>query len=522
MTSVSFYKHPNYENRELSWKLYKDLYEGDPQKMRRTDVLWPHQVELTNDPTGNKLRANREIRTRYFNAIEIIVSLFRSLFFNGDYALSTEAIGVLTKYDAERDITGDGKSLRQFMENEVLVNYLLYGRVWVLADNFGIHAETVAEAQRAGLRPYLESLHPLDVMDWSVETGQPARLGKLNWIRHEYELIEERTRPDIEPKIYRYSKVIRRNQESGAVTIELYRTPSSKNRRLNVPVDTEAVWSLVGEPVTLTGLSEIPVADFEGDEWLKDAVQEALRFHNLRSNHDNILYNGGYDRIFLIGIDATDAQQRQAVTEYTFPLLPAGASVTSIPPTNLQPYREAMAESLNLIFKQALNMLRIMPNDSRVAQSETSTSAEREELYKLVKSSIIEIEQIMNESLANFARMSGAGEELAKACTITLSKEICADSIEEFLLIVNAFRSDVQQNPEVYNRVLKKVYSLLGMSKEEIDALEIQASPAPAARPGAVDVRSVVDSVMSELDDAEDDEEEPETDDKNDDDRPEA
>jgi hypothetical protein len=293
------------------------------------------------------------------------------------------------------------------------------------------------------------------------------------------------------------------------VTIQLYRTPSTKDKvHLGTP---EAAWEAFGAAIVLTGLTEIPVADFHGDEWLKDAMQETLRYHNLRSNHDNVLYNGGYDRVFVIGVDPTDGKQQAAATEYTFVLLPAGASVATVPPTNLAPYVNAMSESMQAIFKLAMNQMRLMPSDAKGVQGEGSTSAERENIYKLVRSSIIEIESIVNDALYNFAMMAGR-ENIAEACTISLSKDIKADSIEEFLMLFQAFRSEIVAVPEVYETAKRKVFGLIGLSKEQLDEIDLSAAavestPRPSGT-GAVDSRAAVNAVMSELEDEPDDEEE--------------
>ena len=79
-TGVQLYTHPEYKRAVNDYVLWRDLYEGDHATLVKK-YLWYHGLEKKADDTASELRRAREERTRYLNFIEIMVSLWISIFF---------------------------------------------------------------------------------------------------------------------------------------------------------------------------------------------------------------------------------------------------------------------------------------------------------------------------------------------------------------------------------------------------------------------------------------------------------
>lgn len=459
---TTLYTHPVYNAQRENWIRYRDLYEGDHNVLAGSDYLWLHPIETKNDPDGatTRLRAGREQRTRYLNLVEAVTSLWCSFFFREDYTLDDATRELLG--DAEDDIDGKGTSLLGFIKDQITVNYLLYGRVYVTADAFSRTGRNLAEQKNLNVRPFLEIHHPLTVKDWDIETEDTRRIGKYNFIRYEYDLIPPRT-PSQEPIYQRYSQVLDRNGNKYRSTT--YKTPidSQGNYTRLDPTSKNAEWEPVSTIDSQT-LEEIPLAVISQSPWLHDVCEETLRFYNLRSNLDNVNYFQGYDDKYIIGV--TNPEQMKNFGEYIVKFLPQEGSATKLEPSNPVSLERSVDGALSNVFKVGLNMFRTLPSDSKGVQSADTQQEDKDNTYAMVESSLDDIEALVNQSLTHWATFQGKKGFIPG---LELCKEVKQEDFDMFIKVVNAFRDEINQQPIVQEGVFEKVIEKLDLPTEKRD-----------------------------------------------------
>ena len=442
----TLYQHPEYDLNKSDWEKWRDLYEGNHATLSKGEYLWYHALEAkTGDQNSANLRKSREQRTRYLNLIEILISLWTAWFFRKPPNLSDAKSLLGERLD---DINGAGKSFESFIKNDILKNYLLYGKSIVLVENASYQVQTRAEEQALGISPKMRMLEPLACVDWDTEVIDPARHGDLNMFRYEFLLIEPRTSSSKKPVQTRYSHEYVR--DSGSVTINRYKQPIGEQTFQKAPQSIpRAEW--VAEAPAIIQLDEIPVVIIEDRSWVKEAAEECLRVHNLRSNRDNILYFQGYRTDYITGIDTANPDQLKAFSEYTKVLLPAGAGVIFTDPVSTDQYDKAIQQGIDTTFKVGLNLFRTLPEDSRVGQSAESMNEAKDNPMALVESSLEDIENGINQTLEHFAAFKGDGN----APQIELEKNISEVSTEQFLAVVQAM-SDYYSKVEVVSKTIAK------------------------------------------------------------------
>lgn len=460
--AITLYKHPEYEANRAGWQVIKDLYDGDHATLVKPEYLWLHRLEtqptpidpgqpFARDPERELLRSIRCQRTRYLNLNEVAISIWASIFFKKEYKLDPSVKSLLG--DAEYDIDGKGNSLMMFMKNIILEHMLNYGRAFVLVDKAPYISLSKGQEIERGDRAYFEALHPLSVVDWSIESQDPKRAGNLNMLRYEYQLLSPRLRATEEPIVSRYSDEY---YLDGTVGLTRYELKESRDA-------TEERWNIVGEQPLLN--KEIPISYISDVSWMKDASQEALRFHNLRSDYDSILHNQAYQRIFAIGVNTANSEEIKALAEYVINCIssPQG-SVVAIEPPEMSGLKEALNASLDSFFKQALNMTRQLASDSKESQSSESQAQEKQNVYALVESTLDDLETLINSALKHYAFFTkGIGDFDGK---IELDKEISEENWDEVIRTVNVFRQEIEKQPVVHRAVVAKVIQRLKLGDE--------------------------------------------------------
>lgn len=474
--SVTLFEHPDYSELAKHWTVYRDLYEGKHDILIAPQYLWYHQQELISDPDGYsaQIRRVRAERTRYLNIPEIIVSLWTSYFFKEEPMLDDATTELLAEDDAEDNIDGKGTSLFGFIKDGILKNYLIYGKPIVLVDAFPGEVRSEGERRNLGLRPYMELLNPIAVMDWSFEENDPKRLGLLNMLRHEYQIIRPRFQ-STKPETVRYSDTL--SVEGGKYTVYRDMMGSDENQSL-VKSSDGTVWER--EDVIETGLTEIPVSMIEAESWIKDVCQETLRVYNLRSSKDNIEYYQAYQKIFVTGV--TTQEQQKALSENIVALLPAGATWGSIEPVDTSSLERSIQQGIDNAFKVGLNLGRQLPADSRAGQSEGAQSEEKTNSYMLVESALDDIETLVNDCMEDYAAFKGRSDWEGH---IELSRDIGEKNFDEFIQLWQSF-SDALRGSEIVKRAaLQKVIERLKLPIESDDlqlAIE-QAAGASEPKP---------------------------------------
>lgn len=453
---VTLYKSERWLAMQPDWTRWLQMYNGRHEVMTNDHYLPKAYVEEKGEAYSLHLRKSRQARTRYLKLPEIIVSLLTSLFFRKPPTLDQKAKKLFEQHGAEQNIDGKGTSLYSFIKDQALRNLLLFGKPIILVDAFGTEVRSRKEELALGLRPYMQILDPLTVVDWSTEWKDTARIGKLNWLRYECMVEQPRSRATEKPKSLRISRELYRD---GAYKIQVYR------REDNSPTSSapdEEGWIPDPAPIE-TDIPEIPVSLIDSETWIDGVCEETFRHHNLRSQRDNIMHQQCYQKIFAVGVNPTDQKQVQALSEYVISIIPAGGDVKFADPVDTAPWDRAIADSLSCVFKVGLNMLRSLPADSRESQSADAQDNEREWSKSLVESTLEEVEVLINDAAKNYALFAGEKNYNGK---IELEKEISEENFDQWLAIYQAFEDKFSQVEVIEKEAVKKAMAKLRLPKD--------------------------------------------------------
>lgn len=450
---IKFYEHPEYTKKKENWKKWHDLYQGDHATLvSDINYLWPHTIEETNP----KLFESRKRRTRYLEIPEIVISLWTSFFYRNAPEPSKDALDEKKLLSFLEDTDKSGTKFPAFAMKMTEV-FLEAGKVGILVE---------APSEGANLEPYAFVVHPLEIKDWQEESKDPARIGKLNMLRREYKTVLPRESLQSEPKEVIVSDLY---QRVSATQISVDRYHREIEKKVQGVKNKEGEWKPAGE--FILKLSEIPMVIIEDESWIKGVCEETLRHFNLRSCRDNIQHQQGYTNIFIIGVDAEDTKTISAISEYTWPILPAGSSVVPIAPTSTASYDENISEAMMSAFKVGLNQMRSVASDSKAVQSAESIDAEKDERVALVESARDRFSQALTLVLNFVAEFKGIkGDFLA-----SLSLDATEEDINEFTQLYMTFANQFRQNPQyeklAFEKVIKKMFSESEL--EEIEEAEI-------------------------------------------------
>lgn len=493
-SSTTLYLHPEYLYNKPLWQKAKDLYDGRHDVLTNDVYLPRHNIERITDPKykeqSAELRLSRQQRTKYVNFTEILTSIWMSIFFKDKPTLNEAAIKLLDT-DAE-NIDGQGNSIHAFVKNFIVHNWVNYGKAIVLADAPSGDFVSLGAQRAAGVRPYLKSIHPLNMPDWAYNN---IKISELKFARHEYAMIEPRQSAASPIVQMTYSDEYLR--DGSKVIINRYKRAISepgltqekeKNPTKLDTLSSQEGWE-VGDPLE-TEFDRIPISIIEDEPWLTGANEESLRFHNHRSSYDNILFNGAFKRVILTGVDPTDAAAVAQATEASISFLKnADASLLQIEPTDTTSYEKALAESLALIYKIGLNQVRSLPTDSGVAQSAETISSEKENVVDLVVSSMEEIETLLKSSFDNYAHIKSVDSGDA---AYIFNKKINKRDIQRFLNIYGAFGNLIAKVPELSKQSLIEAVKEMGFDAESekvaLDAIKSAQFGTPSETKEADDI----------------------------------
>lgn len=468
MVDFVLQEHPDYQEKKEDWNLCLKLFEGkhkvvcvDPQ------IFWTHAVEDTSfsdDTTSiGKLLSNigksqwsrRSQRSRWLALPEIVASLIISFIFRKcpDFSKIEKLFG-----EDIKNVDGKGNSLYTFMKNSFGLDYIRYGKAIIKVETARHGAVTLADEIGKNVRPYFTQVSPLNVPDWEVADGKAAN--NFSALRYEYLRVKSRTKLTEEAKQEKISKVY--YQTPNGILVDVYSADVQNKSQTNqgwVQNDQQTI-----------DLSRIPFVVLEDVSWLKDVNQEALRFHNLRSSRDNILYSQGYQKVVVFGVDPSDPAQLQAMSETTWNLVRAPeGSAQAIEPPDLSSHEKALEESLNNIFKVGLNQLRLLPSDSKVAQSADSIGEEKDNTIALIESTLEDIENATNDAISLWAEYKGVKGFHEK---IEIEKTFTKTDITKFVTVFGAMRDQFTKYEKVMKFATMKGVRELGLDEDDqIEAL---------------------------------------------------
>lgn len=149
-----------YQDNQAVWKYLLESYLGG-EDYRRAGHLTRYQLE-TDGEYAARLRS-----TPLENHCKSVISVYNSFLFREaperDFGSITN-LPDLQDYLNDADL--DGRSLDNFMK-DVATWASVFGHAWILMTKPNVGAETRADEVAAGVRPYVNLLTPLAVLDWS-------------------------------------------------------------------------------------------------------------------------------------------------------------------------------------------------------------------------------------------------------------------------------------------------------------------------------------------------------------------
>lgn len=461
-------RHPYYAQLAKGWSIYKALFDGDHDVLVGEEFLWAHLLEKTED--GQKIRQIRELRTRYTNYFEAVVSCLISLMFKNepDYSDIDKAISE----EERKNINGKRMTLTSFIQS-VMRDYIIYGRPFIFVDSFNVKAKTKFEAKKLGIRPFMETLSPLSVVDWEIETEDLSKYGQFKWLRFEYEYIAPRADERVQPVLSRRSTALKLS--GGSYAYEVY---ESNQKPTDIIKISDELWKPISGLVSISEIQEVPVCSiWDMESWMKDVAQECLRHHNLASTYDNCLNNQAYQRSFVAG-NIKDENWKQ-IGEYVIGRLPDGAVVHTIEPADTTSLRERLVQCINDIYKLAFNQSRSLPADSKGVESMVTIRERKEELHSLLESSIEEVQNLVNNAVRLYAQFKGIKDYDQH---VKFSTDVSSEDIDEQIKIYSAVRDRIAKYPTWQKESDKKFAELqnlpqIGDIKAEIEntAAQVQA-----------------------------------------------
>jgi hypothetical protein len=141
------------------WRFLLEAYLGGDE-YRKAGHLTRYALE-TDAEYQSRLRA-----TPYENHVKSVVSVYNSFLFreepDREYGIQT---GTPELEDFLKDADFEGRSLNAFMK-DVATWAAVFGHTWILMAKPDVGAQTLAEEQAMGVRPYVVLLNPMVVLDW--------------------------------------------------------------------------------------------------------------------------------------------------------------------------------------------------------------------------------------------------------------------------------------------------------------------------------------------------------------------
>lgn len=158
------------------WKYYLESYMGGDE-YRRAGHLTRYQLE-TDQEYNNRLRA-----TPLENHCASVISVFNSFLFREEPDRELESVEYLPETeDFLKDADMEGRSLNAFMK-DVSTWTNVFGHAWIIVAKPNVGAVTRADEQALGVRPYVNLLTPLVVLDWTWQR-QPSGRFELTYLKY--------------------------------------------------------------------------------------------------------------------------------------------------------------------------------------------------------------------------------------------------------------------------------------------------------------------------------------------------
>ena len=152
--------HYQHSQRQQRWKFLWDSYQGG-EAYKNGGYLTKYELE-TPEGYAARIRA-----TPLDNHCQSIVSVYVSFLFRDAITRDVAGLGA-TAEEFIRDSDLDGRSLDAFMQDAAIMSGV-FGHCFILMTKAAMPADgaTLYDQQTLGIRPYVNLLSPLVVLDWS-------------------------------------------------------------------------------------------------------------------------------------------------------------------------------------------------------------------------------------------------------------------------------------------------------------------------------------------------------------------
>jgi hypothetical protein len=189
-TLIEDYKYIAVTNREYQrnrdrWGFLLDSYVGG-EDYRKEGYLTRYQLETDNE------YYQRLKTTPLDNHCQSVIGVYIS------YLFREEPVREFGTWKDQPDVESflmdcdyDGRSLDSFMK-DVSIWGSVFGHCWILMTKPDLGAQTLGEEQAMGVRPYLNLLTPLAVMDWKW-TRMPSGAYELTYFKYIEEIVDKTT-----------------------------------------------------------------------------------------------------------------------------------------------------------------------------------------------------------------------------------------------------------------------------------------------------------------------------------------
>lgn len=167
--------HPAYDDHLENWRFLNNSYLGG-RHYKSQDYLTRYVYE-----TAEQYR-NRVDETPLDNHCQSIINIYNGFLFQES---PVRELGSLTNNpliaDFFEDADHDDRSFDDFMSEADRIS-AVYGNAWIIVDKPAVEANTRAEEQQMGLRPYVSLFAPPAVLDWEY-SRQPNGSYTLTYLK---------------------------------------------------------------------------------------------------------------------------------------------------------------------------------------------------------------------------------------------------------------------------------------------------------------------------------------------------
>ena len=166
----------HYNEMKAQWRFFLESYSGG-MDYRNAGHLTRYQLETNNE---YQARLNS---TPLDNHCASVISVYNSFLFRNEPDREFGSVeGLPELEDFLNDADMDGRSLNAFMK-DVSTWSSVFGHCWIMLVKPDLGAQTRADEQALGVRPYASLLTPLMVLDWTWERMPSGRF-QLSYFKY--------------------------------------------------------------------------------------------------------------------------------------------------------------------------------------------------------------------------------------------------------------------------------------------------------------------------------------------------